>query len=143
MKTQQQENAAHLVNVLATYEQNFDMNAWFEPGSAFSFGDMVSIDKQDDVLSCGTTMCAAGWGAFLAGHTILVGEDAVLTKTGETMPIEEAGARWLDLDPQHGHQLFYSNAEVAMAVLRRMASGERYTQALIDEEYEKLENEDA
>ncbi len=50
-----------------------------------------------------------------------------------------AGTEAFDIDINEGDGLFYTGEEVAIAVLKRMASGEPYTDRMLIEESDRQE----
>lgn len=128
MTMTQQQYAIKILDAIQDEQEqlrNFNMASW-----VVSAGALVVPGEQ---LDCGTTMCVAGWACYLAGWTLNPYTD-LASKDGETHDIQGLAAKLLDLDTE---SLFFTENEVAVAILKRMAAGETYDAEMYGEEHNR------
>lgn len=131
MTMSQQQYAAEILAAIQDEQEqlrNFNMGNWVVSDHA-----QVVPGKQ---LDCRTAMCVAGWTCYLAGWTLNPQTD-LATKDGETHDIQGLATELLGVGDEGEPQLFFTENEVAVAVLKRMAAGETYDNELYDEEYNR------
>lgn len=126
--TKQSEMAQRVLDKIVMYPDNFNMTSWVGGGNVLADQDAEGL--------CGTTLCVAGWAAHLEGWNLYSISNEAYRHGPETVDIAAAGFEALDMDIINDN-LFYADEEVAIACLKRMASGEKYTNAMMKEEEEK------
>ena len=103
--------AQAVLELIRLHPRMFNMREWI-----FSRFNLL------DASQCGTTLCVAGWAQWLhEGRVIENGEDFDLTWEDE---VDVKAAEYLGIDRETAGELFYSDAETAVAALEYLARGE-------------------
>lgn len=58
--------ARKILDAIDQHPDNFDMADWFT-----RYDGNVTLRPTEDVVSCNTTLCVAGWAAHLSGYTLI------------------------------------------------------------------------
>lgn len=107
--------AQRILNEITAHPEAFNMADWCDIWEE-------EFRPSDDAVSCGTTMCVAGWACHLEGYTLGDGIDGSFAfKPGEKPEhIQAVALRLLDLPDS---SLFFTSEEVATHLLRQLAAG--------------------
>lgn len=104
--------AQAVLELIRLHPRMFNMKEWI-----FSRFNLL------DASQCGTTLCVAGWAQWL--HEGRVVDEAYnfegCTRDDE---VDVKAAEYLGIDKQTAGELFYSDAETAVAALEYLARGE-------------------
>lgn len=127
--------AAHAAAALRSIEaepQAFDMQDWIR-----DVGHHFVLLPDQSPVSCGTTLCVAGWIAHNAGHKVYPDGYNAAVGYATVRHVEEISRDLLRIDEAQGGQLFYSvdNPDRALAALRRIATGDQWPQGQRIEEF--------
>lgn len=136
-------HAQGVLDAVAANPEAFDMLDWFRGPrilDAIHAGIAPEL-RPDEELSCGTTLCAAGWVCHNAGYKIRgnlgdrgMGRPYVTNYkvTPQAAPdaaprdIQAVAEQLLGLTEDQSNQLFFTDDDHALAALRRIAAGDQW-----------------
>ncbi len=125
--TKQAMMAQKILNVIATNPRNFNMVAFIQGNRST---DLLPTMQPDEM--CGTTLCVAGWAGHFDGW--IIGDDGAWKPGIGWRAYSTVALEALDIPDDQGDDLFYTHEQAAIAVLKRMASGEPYSYDMMCEE---------
>lgn len=111
--------AQRILDHITAEPRQFNMSFWFQnPGS----GDNELA--ADEPLSCGTTMCIAGWACRLEGYSLVSNAAGVFAVDSDQdlHDIQDHACRLLGIGPEH-RNLFHQDEPVAVEMLRQIIEG--------------------
>lgn len=121
--------------ILTSIEAN---HKWFNMDEFVYFDDDAQIVTPNEPI-CGTTLCVAGFAAYLSGWTTSrTGSSRIgsyCVKGALEDRISNVASEALDIGIV-GPELYFTNEDIALAVLKRMAAGEVYTDQMVRDERE-------
>lgn len=110
--------AQNVLDAITTYEDNFKMSWWFTPGGGKDGRKKFDLEP-DAEITCGTTMCVAGWAAHLDGWKLRA-FDSDAEKDGVRRAVASVGLEYLGL---HNDALFFVSETEAKIFLTELAKG--------------------
>lgn len=118
--------ALRILDAIEKQPDAFDMTGWFNtpiPKGGKGWVDIVPLEPETEELSCGTTLCVAGWAAHLDGYRLTADGAERDGCLGECY--SAIGGRLLGVDRHDGDQsdLFYAPDDVAVEMLKQIAKG--------------------
>lgn len=136
------EMALAILDARAANPLVFRMADWFARQGGMDQGiEALTIAPDDDPNVCGTTMCIAGWGAHLTGHTLVRATGLATTYLydslarlgdGPLRSVPDVGREVFGLSPQMADWLFCTDDGTAVDWLYRVAGGEDPEKAAAD-----------
>lgn len=112
------ELAQHILNQLEEKPYAHNQRWWFHKNRS---SEATSVLMPGERVECGTTLCVAGWAAYISGYMLTSYEGGITTATlpfGPQRQVPDIGRELLDLSEMDAYILFHntSNEEAKMAL---------------------------